>query len=165
MYGCPSHAPYWGPGPKPRHVPWLGIEPATLWFIGQCSVHWVTPAGVHIMNISYIFFCGVQWFWHFLKLDDVLLSRNQYTLRFSVIYAFLALNDTIYIKVNFWWVYICIILQNPLSSREKTRQEGSGQMADPQTCEKGFHESWALCRVKHNPARLAYVGKCFYKCH
>ena len=31
------------PCAQPRHVPWLGIEPATLWFSGQCSVHWATP--------------------------------------------------------------------------------------------------------------------------
>ena len=30
MCGCPSHAPYWGPGPQPRHVPCLGIEPEAL---------------------------------------------------------------------------------------------------------------------------------------
>ena len=28
----PVHGPYWGPGPQPRHVPWLAIKPATLWF-------------------------------------------------------------------------------------------------------------------------------------
>ena len=33
-----------GAGPQPRHVPWLGIEPATLWFAGQCSIHWAAPA-------------------------------------------------------------------------------------------------------------------------
>ena len=33
MCGCLSHAPYWGPGRQPRHVPRLEIEPATLWFI------------------------------------------------------------------------------------------------------------------------------------
>ena len=26
MCGCLLRAPYWGPGLKPRHVPWLGIE-------------------------------------------------------------------------------------------------------------------------------------------
>ena len=26
MCGCLSHAPYWGPGLKPRHVPWLGNQ-------------------------------------------------------------------------------------------------------------------------------------------
>ena len=36
--------PCWGPGPQPRHVPWLGIELASLWFAGPCSVHWATPA-------------------------------------------------------------------------------------------------------------------------
>ena len=44
MCGCLSHAPYWGPGPKPRHVPWLGIEPVTLWFTGWHSIHRATPA-------------------------------------------------------------------------------------------------------------------------
>ena len=32
MCGCLSHGPHCGPGPQPRHVPWLGIEPVTLWF-------------------------------------------------------------------------------------------------------------------------------------
>ena len=40
-----SHAPpNWGPGSQSRHVPWLGIEPATLWFAGGCASHWATPA-------------------------------------------------------------------------------------------------------------------------
>ena len=49
----------WGPGPQPRFVPWLGIEPATLWFTCRHSVHWATPARVNqhfqsrlITNIS-----------------------------------------------------------------------------------------------------------------
>ena len=40
----PLTHPYWRSGLQPRPVPWLGIEPATLWFAGQCSVHWATPA-------------------------------------------------------------------------------------------------------------------------
>ena len=42
--GCFSHPPNWGPGPKPRHVPWLRIEPATFWFAGRHSEHWTIPA-------------------------------------------------------------------------------------------------------------------------
>ena len=38
------HTPYWGPGLQPRHVPWLGIEPVTLWFTGWRSIHWAAPA-------------------------------------------------------------------------------------------------------------------------
>ena len=44
MCDCLSRVPNWGPGPQPRHVPWLGIKPATLWFTGQCSIHWAPPA-------------------------------------------------------------------------------------------------------------------------
>ena len=51
MCGCLSSAPYWGPGLQPRHVPWLGIELATLWFAGQLSIHYATP--VKVLNILY----------------------------------------------------------------------------------------------------------------
>ena len=40
----PLTHPNWGPGPQPRHVPWLGIELATFWFTGRCSIHLATPA-------------------------------------------------------------------------------------------------------------------------
>ena len=39
-----SHTPNRGPGPQPSHVPWQGIQPATLWFAGRRSIHWATPA-------------------------------------------------------------------------------------------------------------------------
>ena len=45
MCGCLSHAPCWGPGQQPRHVPWLGIKPATLCFTGQHSIHWAYQPG------------------------------------------------------------------------------------------------------------------------
>ena len=44
MCGCLSDGPYRGSGPQPRHMSWLGIELATLWFVDLCSVHWTTPA-------------------------------------------------------------------------------------------------------------------------
>ena len=44
MCGCLSCVPHWGPGLQSRHVLWPGIKPATLWFIGPCSIHWATPA-------------------------------------------------------------------------------------------------------------------------
>ena len=44
MCGCLSCIPSWGPGPQPKLVSWLGIKLETLWFTGQHSIHWVTPA-------------------------------------------------------------------------------------------------------------------------
>ena len=44
MCACLLCAPYWGSGLPPRHVPWLGIKPVTLWFAGQCAIYWATPA-------------------------------------------------------------------------------------------------------------------------
>ena len=61
MSGCLLCAPSWGPGLQPRHVPWLGIEPTTLWFTAQHSIHWATPARTELHSflwlnkISYIF--------------------------------------------------------------------------------------------------------------
>ena len=60
MCGCLSCTPYCGPGPQLRHMPWLGIEPVTLWFTGTCSIHWAAPARAQIsfpwkfFNTSYL---------------------------------------------------------------------------------------------------------------
>ena len=51
--------PYWGPGPQPRHVPWLGIERVTLWFTGQCSIHWATPARAPFFYFLFLCFLKV----------------------------------------------------------------------------------------------------------
>ena len=40
----PLPHPHWGRGPQPRHVPWPGVKPVTLWFAGWHSIHWATPA-------------------------------------------------------------------------------------------------------------------------
>ena len=37
MCSCLLLTPSWGPGLRPRHVSWLGIEPSTLWFTGRHS--------------------------------------------------------------------------------------------------------------------------------
>ena len=49
MCGCLSHTPYWDPGLQPRHVPWLGIARATLWFTAWCSIHWATPVRAKVI--------------------------------------------------------------------------------------------------------------------
>ena len=43
MYGYVSYISSWGPGPQPRHVPWLGFESMTFQFIGWHSTHWAMP--------------------------------------------------------------------------------------------------------------------------
>ena len=61
----PLTHPYWGPGPQPWHVPWLGIQPATLWFAGQRSMHWATPARAHLPHFFiYHFKIWDSWFHH-----------------------------------------------------------------------------------------------------
>ena len=51
MCGCLSHAPSWGPGLWPRHLPWLGIKLATPWFTGWRLSHWATRAGLSSVDL------------------------------------------------------------------------------------------------------------------
>ena len=48
--------PVWGPAPRPRHVPWLGIKPVTFRFTGQRSIHWATPARAPLGFLKYFLF-------------------------------------------------------------------------------------------------------------
>ena len=72
--GCLLHAPSWGPGPQPRHVPWLGMELVTFQFTGRHSIHWTTPARTNLINLLKVFFLSffifliltrghAYWFW------------------------------------------------------------------------------------------------------
>ena len=54
----PSHAPYWGPGPQPRHVPWWGFKLVTLWFAGWHLIHWATPARATLHCIYWMHYCS-----------------------------------------------------------------------------------------------------------
>ena len=56
MCGCLSFTPHQGPGPQRRQVPWLGIEPVTLWFAGWHSIHWATQARAKFLTY---FFCTI----------------------------------------------------------------------------------------------------------
>ena len=46
MCGCLLHILYWAPGLQPRHVPRLGIEPATLWFTAHAQSTEVDQPGL-----------------------------------------------------------------------------------------------------------------------
>ena len=86
-----SCTPHRGPGLQPRHVPWLGIELATLWFAAWHSVHWATPAMAQLKQFlkrgcyrnSHSLLVGMQmvqplWktVWQFLTKWNILLSYD-----------------------------------------------------------------------------------------
>ena len=69
MCGCLLHTPYWGPSPKPKCEPWLGIELVTPWFTGHHSIHWATAARANYCPflddiLSYTFFTIIQITYH-----------------------------------------------------------------------------------------------------
>ena len=68
LCGCLLHTPYWGLGPQPRHVPWLGIESATLCFPGQHSIHRATPARATVCHLYKHSLFLYLWGWWFLSL-------------------------------------------------------------------------------------------------
>ena len=59
---CLSHAPNWGPGLSPRHVPWLGIKPATSLSLSYHSTHWATPVSyTHLTLPTNVSMCRSRW--------------------------------------------------------------------------------------------------------
>ena len=46
---CPSHMSRLGTGLRPRHVPCLGIEPATFHFAEQCPTNWTTAVRAKVI--------------------------------------------------------------------------------------------------------------------
>ena len=55
--GCLLCAPNLGPGLQPRRVPWLGIEPASLWIAVQLWIHWDTSAWATYIFLSFLLRC------------------------------------------------------------------------------------------------------------
>ena len=69
-----SCALYWGPSPQPRPVPWLGIEPATVWLSGQHS-----PTEPHQSGLLFDFFNHVHILLGFLPKTNIILSEMSVT--------------------------------------------------------------------------------------
>ena len=72
MCGWFSCVPYWGLGPQPRHVPWLGIEPATLWFTACAQ-----STELHQPVLYPSFLTGYVSFYLHLKMCLLILERRK----------------------------------------------------------------------------------------
>ena len=68
MCGCLSCGPHSGLGLQPRHVPWLGIEPATLWFAAHAQSAELRQPGLGslMMSLSVSFRSQDLNIWHLL---------------------------------------------------------------------------------------------------
>ena len=81
LCGCLSPAPHWASGPQPRHVPWMWIEPVTLWFTGQHSIHWATPArappAVPSTSQFWCHYTALHLFVTFISLIDMSLLKAE----------------------------------------------------------------------------------------
>ena len=78
LINCLSQTPSRAPGPQPSHVPWLGIEPATLWFTVWRLIHWATPAKAKgLLNGQWH---GKYWLCSFLSYrgDGFLFSKHSW---------------------------------------------------------------------------------------
>ena len=101
---------------QPIHIPWLGIKPATLWFTGQHSIHWATPArawSYFYCFLSFPFLGLICWF--------SLTSWKEYSecwfsAFFLFLYAFVvlycSLSRTFVESQKFWKVIFCLSLSS-----------------------------------------------------
>ena len=69
----PVAYPLLGNGLQPRRMPWLGLEPATLWFPGWHSIHWATSA-----RTSLTLLIRPHPIWHILFTTYILLSHKSH---------------------------------------------------------------------------------------
>ena len=113
MCSCLSCTPYQGPGRKPRHVTWLGIEPATLWFTGWHLIHWATPARAKIFyNTSVV--CIIFWLNRLIKLLNPMIAKQ------CLSYLHLGLRSPAQCLIHSWhllkkWILIFIIQSGHIS--------------------------------------------------
>ena len=74
---------------QPRNVPWPEIEPATLRFAGQCSIHWATPARALCPFFNQIFFlscCIAHVLWIINFLSDMTCKFSQFAAFYFVLF-------------------------------------------------------------------------------
>ena len=88
MCGCLSRGPHWGPGPQPRHVPWLGIELATLWFAAHTQSTELHQPGQRFSNFYCNFFFG-SWLFRSVLLN--FQAQGCFWLSFSLISSLISL--------------------------------------------------------------------------
>ena len=104
MGSCLLCASYWGPGLQPRDVPWLGIEPATLWFTSLCSIHWATPARATSTFMLTPYYLHYNKFWNQLLDISKLCSYSKLVWLFCVLgfcFGFFLLVFFLHFHVNF----------------------------------------------------------------
>ena len=112
MCGCLSCGPYWGPGLQPRHVPWLGIEPVTLWFTGRHLVYWTTLARAVLIISGWL---------EIVKVEESLWKVNLlfFYFYFFRFYHFLKYFLNLFLErgeggrkreraINVWWPLACL---------------------------------------------------------
>ena len=112
---------HWGPGPQPRHVPWLGIELATLWFAAWAqSTELCQP--------------GITLFFYYLKFSFSAFTRAQILVIFYLTHPGSKIStpnlypntNGLYLCVCYWG--ICTLTSQSYSKisqfKNKTKQNG-----------------------------------------
>ena len=110
MCGWLSHIPYYGPGPQPRHVPWLGIELMTLWFAGWRSIHWATSQGLCPFLNWDSFHCWVVKDYFFVYFAYNTLIRYMICKYFLPICGLLFTSLTVFFEAGKFWIWIMFYL-------------------------------------------------------
>ena len=85
LIGCLLHAPWQGPHPQARHVPWLGFESFALWDNAQPLEPY--ESGAHI--ISYEIHWRSKWVNKWTKNDNIVVLQSNLQFHSMTIFTIL----------------------------------------------------------------------------
>ena len=98
---------------QPRHVPWVGIEPASLWFAGWHSIHWAIPGTAEGWILSNTFCHLFRWrvclscfdllMWKSILICILILTRGT----FSCTSFLLSLHKRLLVFMG--WPLLCMV--------------------------------------------------------
>ena len=100
---------------QPRHVPSLGVKPATFHFVGGCPANWTTPVRAYSLCFK-IYFVKYTCFYPRYFIISVCMKKNVHLCTFSPCVSFiLRCRQHIHIYVSYFLIYsptLCLFIGN-----------------------------------------------------
>ena len=112
MCGCLSHVPCWGPGPQPRHVPWLGWNQRPFGSQPALSPLRYTSQGWSVLNVYVLMTEGHRRLCPF-RSKDLLFPHFKNPLSLNAVSShpfYLVINKAVTLRTNsHFTIILCVV--------------------------------------------------------